>query len=75
MKDFTELTGRKFKIIYKDCNDLIYRTDIRHCNLKIIEGTMENFNPSAEVVINSKEYGFNIIPYKSIVYMVEIKEL
>ena len=77
MTDFKEITGRKFKIIYKSYNDYILNTKITdyNCKLNKIEGIIENFRPSAEVVINSEIHGFNIIPYKSIVYMLEIKKV
>lgn len=73
MEDFHELTGRRFKIIYKDIYDYVY--DKKHVEqetkLKKVEGVIENFNPTGEVVISSKNR-FTIVLYCTIVQMEEI---
>jgi hypothetical protein len=71
--DFQNICGRRFKVRYKTYKELVFKIKIEECE-SYIEGTLENFNPQAEVVLSDDKYGFNIIPYKSIIYMEEIKE-
>ena len=73
--DFNELTGRRFGMSFKRISDVKYKTPIQNINLRYIEGYIETFAPMGSVVLNDKEYGFNIIPYQLIVEMTEIFEV
>ena len=53
--------GRKFKIVYRDVRDYIRKEDIRFSRIRVIEGIIENFCPTAEVVVRGKD-GFFISP-------------
>lgn len=73
------LSGRQFNITYQrfsDQYDLIsfssnhYKQGSRFIHIK---GTILNFVPNKEVVVDSNK-GFVIIPYASIVYMEELKD-
>ena len=83
MEDFKSLTGRKFGITYKDIKDYWHNgrrvatlndKSYAPSKLNYVEGVIENFCPTAEVVISSKDYGFTIISYYTIVQMEEIIE-
>jgi len=77
MEDFKSLTGRKFGITYKDIKDYWHngrRVATLNDKSYYVEGVIENFCPTAEVVISSKDYGFTIISYCTIVQMEEIIE-
>jgi len=73
--DFNELTGRRFGVSFKRISDVKYKTPIQNINLRYIEGNIETFAPMGSVVLNDREYGFNIIPYQLIVEMTEIFEV
>ena len=67
--------NRKFKIKYRDIQQYINKDDLRNSKVKVIIGTIENFNNQGEVVINGDgEYGFCIIQYRQILQMEEIIE-
>lgn len=66
--DFTLLAGRKFALWFKNLSDVGFNP----LSVKYIEGNLENFNPKTNVILNSEKYGFNIIPFTSVVQMLEI---
>ena len=70
--DLLKITGRRFKIKYRDIQSYIDRVDLRDVRLRTIEGFIDNFNPNAEVVVNGED-GFYVLWYKSIVQMEEVK--
>lgn len=67
-----ELGGRKFKIKYRDINEVKEKMSIQDSNIKTLVGVIENFCPTAEVVLDCGDKGFFIINYKSILQMEEI---
>lgn len=69
-----DLCGRRFKILYKSYGEMLGKMSLLECKPKYIEGMVENFNPMKEVVINDERFGFNIIPYQSIIYMEQIRK-
>lgn len=71
-KEQFKLVGRKFKIKYRDIDAYINKYDLRDIKVKTITGIIENFQPTAEVVIDG-ENGFCIIQYRQILQMEEIR--
>jgi hypothetical protein len=72
-QNFEPLVGKRFKMIYKSkLREVIEETPLRCAKINYIEGYLENFSPHTGVILYDKEYGFNIIPLKSIVQMEQI---
>lgn len=61
--------GRSVTVWYKSQADIKNHTPLGDLKLKYIEGEVVNFSPSRAIVLDGKEYGFNIIPYEAIVYV------
>lgn len=73
---FQDLIGKKYKVLYRPAlrqviDDSYF--NLKNSEIKYIEGYVENFNPNFGGIFYDKEFGFNIIPFKSIIQMLEIK--
>jgi hypothetical protein len=74
--NFKDLTGKRYSVWFNP----YYLSEERRkaCSIEskidYIEGYIENFNPQTGIILFDKEFGFNIIPFKSIIQILEIKE-
>jgi len=66
---FHSLDGREFVLWYHPMSP---SGEIMIHTVKMIQGYMQNFSPANHIVISGEEFGFNIIPYKNLVGMIEV---
>lgn len=71
-RGFSDVAGKRVKIVFQDIKSALTGIPINSSKLKYVEGYIENFYPGTGVILNDEEFGFNIIPMKSIVQLLEV---